>query len=143
MCFLRLAIPLLILLCGCGKDNTRTDAPASTPARPVVATETTAAANAVAARDVFAHSSFLPRADPAPSLRCARAHGVTASGGFTGEGVGEGVQKVLYLPEAHTDMIFAVVGEELGLVGSALVIGGFGVFAFTGFRIALRCKDPF
>jgi len=65
------------------------------------------------------------------------------SGGFTGEGVGEGVQKVLYLPEAHTDMIFAVVGEELGLVGSALVIGAFGVFAFTGFRIALRCKDPF
>ena len=59
------------------------------------------------------------------------------SGGITGEGLGEGVQKVLYLPEAHTDMIFAVVGEELGLVGSALVIGAFAAFAFAGFRIAL------
>jgi cell division protein FtsW len=65
------------------------------------------------------------------------------SGGFTGEGLGEGVQKVLYLPEAHTDMIFAVVGEELGLVGSAAVIGAFAAFAVAGFRIALRCKDPF
>jgi cell division protein FtsW len=65
------------------------------------------------------------------------------SGGWTGEGLGEGVQKILYLPEAHTDMIFAVVGEELGLVGSALVIGAFAVFGFTGFRVALRCRDPF
>jgi cell division protein FtsW len=65
------------------------------------------------------------------------------SGGITGSGLGEGVQKVLYLPEAHTDMIFAVVGEELGLVGSAFVIGAFAAFAIAGFRIALRCKDPF
>ncbi|MGH3132176.1 MAG: putative lipid II flippase FtsW [Gaiellaceae bacterium] len=65
------------------------------------------------------------------------------SGGFTGEGLGEGVQKVLYLPEAHTDMIFAVVAEELGLVGSAFVIGAFAAFAIAGFRIALRCRDPF
>jgi len=65
------------------------------------------------------------------------------SGGITGEGLGEGVQKVLYLPEAHTDMIFAVVGEELGLVGSSLVICAFGAFALAGFRIALRCRDPF
>jgi cell division protein FtsW len=65
------------------------------------------------------------------------------SGGITGEGLGEGVQKVLYLPEAHTDMIFAVIGEELGLVGSALVIGAFATFAVAGFRIALRCRDPF
>ncbi len=65
------------------------------------------------------------------------------SGGIAGEGLGEGVQKVLYLPEAHTDMIFAVVGEELGLVGSILVIGAFAAFALAGFRIALRCRDPF
>ncbi len=65
------------------------------------------------------------------------------SGGITGEGLGEGVQKVLYLPESHTDMIFAVVGEELGLVGSILVIGAFAAFALAGFRIALRCRDPF
>ena len=65
------------------------------------------------------------------------------SGGVTGEGLGESVSKVLYLPEAHTDMIFAVVGEELGLVGSTLVIAAFGAFAWAGFRVALRCKDPF
>ena len=65
------------------------------------------------------------------------------SGGITGSGLGEGVQKVLYLPEAHTDMIFAVVGEELGLVGSAFVICAFAAFAIAGFRIALRCQDPF
>jgi cell division protein FtsW len=65
------------------------------------------------------------------------------SGGFTGAGLGEGVGKISYLPEAHTDMIFAVIGEELGLFGSVLVIGAFGVFAVAGFRIALRCRDPF
>ncbi len=65
------------------------------------------------------------------------------SGGITGEGLGEGVQKALYLPEAHTDMIFAVVGEELGLIGSAFVIGAFAAFAVAGFRVALRCRDPF
>jgi cell division protein FtsW len=65
------------------------------------------------------------------------------SGRFTGVGLGEGPQKALYLPEAHTDMIFAVVGEELGLVGSVLVIGAFAAFGYAGFRIALRCRDPF
>jgi cell division protein FtsW len=65
------------------------------------------------------------------------------SGQLTGAGLGEGVGKVSYLPEAHTDMIFAVIGEELGLVGSAAVIVAFALFAVAGFRIALRCKDPF
>ena len=65
------------------------------------------------------------------------------SGGFTGAGLGEGVGKVSYLPEAHTDMIFAVIGEELGLIGATLVIAAFALLAVVGFRIALRCKDPF
>ncbi len=65
------------------------------------------------------------------------------SGGITGEGLGQGIQKVNFLPEAHTDMIFAVVGEELGLIGSAFVIGAFAVFAWAGFRVALSCRDPF
>ena len=64
------------------------------------------------------------------------------SGGVTGEGLGQGIQKVNFLPEAHTDMIFAVVGEELGLVGSALVIAAFAVFAWAGFRWRSRCRDP-
>ena len=65
------------------------------------------------------------------------------SGGITGSGLGEGVQKISYLPEAHTDMIFAVVGEELGFVGSFLVVGAFAAFAWAGYRIALSCRDPF
>ncbi len=65
------------------------------------------------------------------------------SGGVTGAGLGEGVGKISYLPEAHTDMIFAVIGEELGLIGVTLVIGAFALLAVTGFRIAMRCEDPF
>jgi cell division protein FtsW len=65
------------------------------------------------------------------------------SGGFTGAGLGEGVGKVSYLPEAHTDMIFAVIGEELGLIGATFVIAAFALLAVAGFRIAMRCQDPF
>jgi cell division protein FtsW len=65
------------------------------------------------------------------------------SGGFFGVGLGESVQKVYYLPEASTDMIFAIVGEELGLLGSLGVIGAFALFGYAGFNVALRCRDPF
>ncbi len=65
------------------------------------------------------------------------------SGGLTGEGLGHGIQKINYLPEAHTDMIFAIIGEELGLVGTSAVIVAFGAFAFAGFAVALRCRNPF
>jgi cell division protein FtsW len=65
------------------------------------------------------------------------------SGGFLGVGIGHGVQKVNYLPEAHTDMIFATIGEELGLLGASLVIAAYIAFAYAGLRIALRCRDPF
>ena len=65
------------------------------------------------------------------------------SGGPFGTGLGQGISKVFYLPEAHTDMIFAIIGEELGLLGTTAVIAAFAVFAYTGMRIALRCKDPF
>jgi cell division protein FtsW len=65
------------------------------------------------------------------------------SGSFFGVGLGQGVQKIFYLPEAHTDMILAVVGEELGLIGTAAVIGGFAVFGWTALSIALACRDPF
>ncbi len=65
------------------------------------------------------------------------------SGGIFGVGLGESVQKIYYLPEASTDMIFAIVGEELGLIGAAGVIAAFAVFAYAGFNIALRCRDPF
>jgi cell division protein FtsW len=65
------------------------------------------------------------------------------SGGLLGMGLGNGVQKINYLPEAHTDMIMAVIGEELGLLGVTAVISAFAVFAYAGLRVALTCSDPF
>jgi cell division protein FtsW len=65
------------------------------------------------------------------------------SGGIFGVGLGQGVQKNFYLPEAHTDMIFAIIGEELGLVGATALIAAYGAFAYAGFRVALGCRDPF
>jgi cell division protein FtsW len=65
------------------------------------------------------------------------------SGGIFGRGLGQGIEKIHYLPEAHTDMIFAVIGEELGLVGAAVLTLGYCAFAYAGMRLAIGCKDPF
>ncbi len=65
------------------------------------------------------------------------------SGGIFGHGLGQGIEPLHYLPEAPTDMIFAVVGEELGLVGVALVLLAFCTFAYAGIRLAIACRDPF
>jgi cell division protein FtsW len=65
------------------------------------------------------------------------------SGGVLGVGLGQGVEKIFYLPEAHTDMILAVIGEEVGLLGTAAVIAAFAAFAWTSLSIALACRDPF
>jgi cell division protein FtsW len=65
------------------------------------------------------------------------------SGGIFGVGLGQSVQKANYLPEAHTDMIFAIIGEELGLVGATAVIAAYCAFAYAGLKIALGCRDPF
>lgn len=65
------------------------------------------------------------------------------SGGLTGIGLGGSKQKMFFLPEAHTDFIFALIGEELGLVGALAVLALFAVVGIRGFRIALRHPDPF
>ena len=63
------------------------------------------------------------------------------SGGLFGVGIGESVQKLFYLPEAHTDMILAVIGEELGLLGDRLVLSLYGMIAYAGLRTARRARD--
>src|SRR5438270_2204527 len=63
------------------------------------------------------------------------------AGGIWGVGLGHSVQKFLWLPEAHTDFIFAIVGEETGLVGTSLLLAGFVAFAVRGYRAALRAPD--
>ncbi len=65
------------------------------------------------------------------------------SGGLSGVGLGNSVQKFNYLPEPHTDMIFSIIGEEIGILGALLVIGGFAAFAYMGFRIAVKCHHSF
>jgi cell division protein FtsW len=65
------------------------------------------------------------------------------SGGVFGVGLGQSVGKIFYLPEAHTDMMLAVIGEEMGLLGVVGVIAAYATFAYAGFNIALRCRDPF
>jgi cell division protein FtsW len=65
------------------------------------------------------------------------------SGGIWGKGLGQGTVKNGYLPEAPSDMIAAVIGEELGLIGILVTVLAFAGFALLGFRIAMRTKDPF
>ncbi|WP_308249347.1 putative lipid II flippase FtsW [Nocardioides jiangsuensis] len=73
------------------------------------------------------------------------AHGLFAmsSGGWFGKGISASQQKWGSLPEAHTDFIFAVLGEELGLVGTLLVLALFLTIAYAGIRVATRTTDPF
>jgi len=65
------------------------------------------------------------------------------TGGIFGRGLMKGVQKLFYLPEPHTDFIYAVISEELGLVGATVVLLCFAVIAWRGLRIALRAPDAF
>ncbi len=72
-----------------------------------------------------------------------RAFKAFAYGGFFGVGIGNSYEKLLYLPEAETDFIFAIIGEELGLVGTVLVVVAFIVFLRGGLLIASQAKTPF
>jgi cell division protein FtsW len=65
------------------------------------------------------------------------------AGGPLGRGIGESRQKLFYLPEAHTDFIFAVLGEELGFVGATALVALFAVLVWRGLRAGLRAPDPF
>lgn len=65
------------------------------------------------------------------------------NGGIFGVGLGQGKQKLLYLPEAHTDFVLALVGEELGLMGTLGLLGLFVMLVFKGFRVAALAPDMF
>ena len=82
-------------------------------------------------------------------FQAAQAKIALGSGGIFGVGIGNGVQKAFYLPEAHTDMISAVIGEELGMIGIVGVVGLFGCSATPGCRSPRRrrtttasCSSP-
>jgi cell division protein FtsW len=88
-------------------------------------------------------TSFLdPFSDAGDSgFQAVQALTAIGSGGFFGVGLGESVQKIFYLPEAHTDMILAIIGEELGLIGILAVIGLYGMIAYAGLRAAKAARD--
>ncbi|WP_019545782.1 putative lipid II flippase FtsW [Streptomyces sulphureus] len=84
--------------------------------------------------------------DPGPADQCWQAvHGIyaLASGGWFGSGLGASVEKWGQLPEPHTDFIFAVTGEELGLAGTLSVLALFAALGYAGIRVAGRTEDPF
>lgn len=86
--------------------------------------------------------SFIdPWSDPdGVGFQSVQAQIALGTGGVSGVGLGDGVQKAFYLPEAHTDMILATIGEELGLIGVLAVLIAYGLFAVAGYRIALGAR---
>ena len=90
-------------------------------------------------------TSFIdPWSDPEGSgFQSVQAMVAIGSGGFFGVGLGESVQKLFYLPEAHTDMILAVIGEELGLFGISIVLFLYGMIAYAGLRAARVARDHY
>jgi cell division protein FtsW len=76
-------------------------------------------------------------------FQAAQAKIALGSGGLFGVGIGHGVQKAYYLPEAHTDMISAVIGEELGMMGILGVVGLFGLLGYAGLRTAQRARNRY
>lgn len=90
-------------------------------------------------------TGFLNPGDSAEGagFQAAQAKIALGSGGIFGVGIGNGVQKAFYLPEAHTDMISAVIGEELGMVGIVGVVGLFAMFGYAGLKVAQKAKDSY
>lgn len=87
---------------------------------------------------------FNPGEDPqGAGYQARQAKFSLADGGLWGRGLGQSRAKWSYLPNAHNDFIFAIIGEELGFLGGAAVIGLFALFAYAGLRIAMRSVDPF
>jgi cell division protein FtsW len=86
-------------------------------------------------------SESMTTRDPGYQVRQSKI--AVGSGGFVGLGLMQGKQKILYLPEAHTDFIYAVVGEELGLFGCTAVLAGFLVILWRGLQLCWMAPDDF
>jgi cell division protein FtsW len=89
--------------------------------------------------------SFLnPEADPlGAGFQAMQSLIALGTGGVTGLGIGNGRQKLFFLPEPHTDFIFSIIGEELGFIGAVALVAAFAVLAWRGFRIARYSRDRF
>lgn len=88
--------------------------------------------------------SFLSNDDPlGMSYQIRQSLIAIGSGGLTGLGLGEGKQKLFFLPQPHSDFIFSIIGEELGLIGTLTIVLGFALFFWRGMRTVLRVPDKF
>ena len=135
-----LAVGLLFLMLFAGGVRARHLAVPVLAALPLVLFEATRAGYRAKRLLAFLNPALDPRGIGFQLMQSFIAFG---SGRLWGVGLGESRQKMFYLPEAHTDFIFSVVGEELGLAGALVVLGLFGVIAARGLRTALRHPDPF
>lgn len=85
-----------------------------------------------------------PEADPqGKGFQALQSLIALGTGGLEGLGIGNGRQKLFFLPEPHTDFIFSIVGEELGFIGALVLLGAFALLAWRGFRIARYSQDRF
>ncbi len=96
----------------------------------------------------YRHNRLLAFIDPwsdplGKGFQIIQSYIAVGTGGITGVGLMDGKQKLFYLPEPQTDFIFAVVGEELGLIGTVLVLAVFAVILWRGLRAAAGCRDDF
>jgi cell division protein FtsW len=89
--------------------------------------------------------NYMHRASTAhdPSYQARQSKIAVGSGGVLGAGLMQGKQKILYLPEAHTDFIYAVVGEELGLWGTTAILAGFIIILWRGIQLVWTAPDDF
>jgi len=98
----------------------------------------------VAYRNIRLTSFWHPEADPqGAGFQLLQSLIAVGSGGFTGVGLMESKQKLFYLPEAHTDFIYAVICEELGFIGAVAVVALFAVYGWRGMRAAFNAPDAF
>jgi cell division protein FtsW len=123
---------------------------AGTPFRLLVGTAAMVSAGAalVISQNAYMHARLLAFMHPWQDAGGSGYQNVQAllslgSGGIWGKGLGQGTVKNGYLPEAPSDMIAAVIGEELGLIGIVVTVLAFAAFAVLGFRVAMRTRDPF
>jgi cell division protein FtsW len=99
-------------------------------------------------RSAHGKTRFLALLDPArvsakATYQLDQSFNALGPGGLFGRGLGDSMQKLFFLPEPHTDFIFAIVGEEMGFVGAMLVVVLFGLFLWRGTRAAVRADDPY
>lgn len=89
------------------------------------------------------NAAYAPFQHPKAGYQLIQSYFAIATGGITGQGLGNGAEKFGYLPESYNDFIMSIIAQELGLLGVLFVIGLLGFLVFKGFLTGIRCKDTF